>query len=167
MTELLLVRHAIACERDPLRWRNDALRPLSPRGERRLRRAAAGLRRLGIRPARVYTSTLARPRQTAAILASEARWPEATAIDALAPAQPVRQLMRMLAAQHVARIAVIGHEPYLGHLLAGCISADTDPPQVEFRKGGIACVAFRGAIRPGGGRLRWLLTPRMLRALAR
>ena len=165
--ELLLVRHAIAFERDRLRWRDDALRPLSPRGRQRMQRAAAGLRRLGIVPTRVLASPLARARQTAEILAREAHWPQASVAGALAPAQPVGQLLRTLAAQRVARLAVIGHEPELGHLLAHCLGGIAGAMQVEFRKGGIACLAFDGAIRPGGGRLCWLLPPRMLRAAGR
>src|SRR6478736_90410 len=41
--ELLLIRHAIACERDAARWRNDDERPLSARGRARGRLAAAAL----------------------------------------------------------------------------------------------------------------------------
>jgi phosphohistidine phosphatase len=167
MIELLLLRHAIAFERDRLRWPDDALRPLTPRGLHRMRRAAAGLRRLDIPPVRVLTSPLMRARQTAELLAGEASWPDASLTNALVPAQPVRPLFRLLTEQKVGRLAVVGHEPELGHLLAYCVGGDSGAVQVEFRKGGIACVVFAGAMRPGGGRLRWLLPPRVLRDLAR
>jgi phosphohistidine phosphatase len=66
--ELLIVRHAIACERDTRRWPDDGARPLSPRGVVRARRAAAGLKKLELRPVRVLASPLVRTQQTAAIL---------------------------------------------------------------------------------------------------
>ena len=42
--QLIVVRHAIAFERDRGRWPEDALRPLTPAGKRRFRKAAQGLR---------------------------------------------------------------------------------------------------------------------------
>ena len=165
--ELLLVRHAIAFDRNHLRWRNDALRPLSPRGLLKMRRAAAGIRKLGIIPSRVLSSPLVRARQTAQLLCGKARWPHATIVEALAPARPIPDLLRLLASQRVVRLAVIGHEPDLGHLLACCIGSPPGAAPVQLRKGGIACVVFDGTIKAGGGRLVWLLTPRVLRSLAR
>src|ERR1700758_583489 len=75
--ELLIVRHAIACERDAQRWPDDTERPLSPRGVLRARQAARGVKRLVPRPARVLTSPSLRAQQTAAILTEFARWPPA------------------------------------------------------------------------------------------
>ena len=61
--ELLVVRHAIAFERSPRRWPDDAERPLSPQGAARARKAALGLKRITPRPARVLVSPLRRARQ--------------------------------------------------------------------------------------------------------
>ena len=44
-----MVRHAIAFERDRRRWPDDALRPLTPAGKRRFRKAAGGLRQWSAR----------------------------------------------------------------------------------------------------------------------
>ena len=52
--ELLVVRHAIAFERSPRRWPDDAERPLSPRGVARARKAALGLKRITAHPAQVF-----------------------------------------------------------------------------------------------------------------
>ena len=75
--ELLIVRHAIACERHGQRWPDDADRPLSSRGVARARRAAEGLRRIAPRPLQVLASPLERTRHTAAILTKYAGWPDA------------------------------------------------------------------------------------------
>src|SRR5258708_34989590 len=51
--ELLIVRHAIAFERDDHRWRDDGARPLSPAGMRRYPKAAAGAKELLKAPRRL------------------------------------------------------------------------------------------------------------------
>ena len=76
--DLLIVRHAIAFERDSRRWRDDGERPLSPEGMVRARKAAAGLKNIAERPQCVLSSPLVRARQTAAILTEFAGWPKAT-----------------------------------------------------------------------------------------
>jgi phosphohistidine phosphatase len=164
--ELLLIRHAIAFERDRSRWPDDALRPLTGLGEKRMQKAATGLHRLGVAPARVLVSPLVRARRTAEILADEARWPDATVIDDLAPGRPPAPLFAILAARRAGPLAVVGHEPDLGYLLAYCLGIPRSL-NVEFRKGGVACVGFADGLRPGRGELKWLLTPRVLRALTR
>ena len=83
--ELLIVRHAIAFERNPERWPDDGARPLSPRGVMRARRAAAGLKKLAVRPVRVLASPLVRTQQTAAILTQYAGWPRALLCPLLLP----------------------------------------------------------------------------------
>ena len=83
--ELLIIRHAIAAERDAQRWHDDGSRPLSPLGMRRARRAAAGLRAITRAPDRLLTSPLVRARQTAKILTEVAGWPPAEEAAELLP----------------------------------------------------------------------------------
>ena len=87
--DLLIVRHAIAFDRDHRRWREDAARPLSPAGIRRARKAAAGLKKLTARPQRLLTSPLLRAKQTAQILTDVAGWPAAEEVPELSPGEPV------------------------------------------------------------------------------
>jgi phosphohistidine phosphatase len=162
--ELLIVRHAIACERNPKRWPVDAERPLSPRGVMRARRAAAGIQRLVPRPLRVLSSPLLRARQTASILTQFAGWPRAVNCPQLLPDTPADTLLSVLAGTQARRIAVVGHEPDLGRLLARCLPGETDSDAFELRKMGLARVAFRGRVRRGRGLLLWLLPPKVLRA---
>ena len=63
---LYLVRHAIAQVADP--GMRDADRRLTAQGRQRMRRAARGLRSLGIVPDMVLSSPLLRAAETAAIL---------------------------------------------------------------------------------------------------
>jgi phosphohistidine phosphatase len=163
--ELLLIRHAIARKRSPLRWKVDAERPLSPRGIRRFRSAAAGLERLVEPPELVLSSPLLRARQTASILRAVSGWPAARTLAVIAPGHGPDRILARLAQCTAARVAVVGHEPELGRLLASCLVKDAARVRVEFRKGAVACIAFEGAARPGAGTLRWLLPPRALRRL--
>jgi phosphohistidine phosphatase len=165
--ELLLVRHAIAFERSRLRWRNDALRPLTPHGIRRMRKAAVGLGVVVAVPTQVLSSPLVRARQTAEILHQETGWPVATMVQVLAPGQPLARVVEAIARRRSKRLAIVGHEPDLGRLLAHCVIDGAGSMRIEFKKGGVACVSFAGAIIPGRGRLRWLLPPRALREFAR
>lgn len=165
--ELYLVRHAIAEERDPLRWPDDGLRPLTSRGIRRFEAAARGLRRLVPRVDVLLTSPLVRARQTADILVVEADWPPAQTMDALAPDTPVAETVGALASFSTERrVAAVGHEPHLSALATALLGGDASRPFLAFRKGGVACIQFDvGANGRGDGVLRWLLTPKALRLL--
>jgi phosphohistidine phosphatase len=164
--ELLVVRHAIAFERSARRWPDDAERPLSPQGVTRARKAALGLKRITEHPARVLVSPLRRAQQTAAILTQFAGWPEAVECAQLLPGASPEGLLALLARGRGGRIAVVGHQPGLGRLLAACLPGGAGAAAFEFRKMAVALVSFQGAARAGRGQLIWLLPPRILRAAA-
>src|SRR5882757_3792404 len=163
--DLLIVRHAIAFDRDRNRWRDDAGRPLSPAGMRRARKAAAGLKQLTKRPDRLLTSPLVRARQTAQILTDIAGWPAAEEMAELSPGEPALAVLDLLAKDRSKLTAVVGHQPGLGHLLAACLLGGGGSLPVEMKKNAVACVSFDGKPRAGHAALKWLATPRMLRAM--
>lgn len=163
--DLLIVRHAIAAQRNPGRWPQDAARPLTPEGARRARRAARGLARLAAPPGRLLTSPFARATQTAAILTEVAHWPQALECAALSPEQPPQALLQALRAAAQERVAIVGHQPALGRLIAHCLPGSVRPQAIELRKFGVALLSFDGSARAGGARLRWLLAPSVLRAI--
>src|SRR5215472_5848349 len=136
--ELLIVRHAIAFERDARRWPDDAERPLSPQGAARARKAAAGLKQLTRAPGRALVSPLVRARQTAAILTEVAGWPRATVRPELAPGGSPEALLVVLKRMPETRIAVVGHEPGLGRLVAVSLAGSAGPQSFRFRKMGAA-----------------------------
>jgi phosphohistidine phosphatase len=163
--DLLIVRHAIAFERDRNRWRDDSDRPLSPAGTRRARKAAAGLKQLTERPQRLLTSPLVRARQTAQILTDVAGWPAPEEIAELSPGEPALAVLALLGKDRSQLTAVVGHQPGLGHLLAACLLGGGGSLPIEMKKNAVACVSFTGPPRAGRAALAWLATPRMLRAL--
>ena len=165
MMELLIVRHAIAFERNPERWPDDGARPLSPRGVMRARRAAAGLKKLAVRPVRVLASPLVRTQQTAAILTQYAGWPRALLCPLLLPGGSPQELLALLSRTRGKRLAVVGHQPDLGRLIASCLPASAGSAAFELRKMAVALIAFPGSLRAGQGELRWLVPPKLLRAV--
>jgi phosphohistidine phosphatase len=163
--DLLIVRHATAFERNPQRWVEDEGRPLSPAGIRRARKAAAGLKELVRPPERVWTSPLVRAKQTAAILTDIAGWPAATECVELSPGQTPQSVLSLLGRSRTKLAAVVGHQPGLGQLLATCLIGDAGLLAIELKKHTVACLSFNGIPRAGRATLKWLATPRMLRAI--
>ena len=163
--DLLIVRHAIAFERDPHRWSDDGTRPLTPEGKRRAKKAADGLKRFTNPPDRLLTSPLVRARQTAQILTDAAGWPRAEEVRELLPEEAPQALLTLLGKDRSKLVAVVGHQPGLGHLLSTCLLADSRSLPIYLKKNAVACVSFRGSVRAGRATLKWLATPRMLRAL--
>ena len=163
--DLLIVRHAIAAERNPKRWPDDRERPLTPEGSLRARRAAAGLKRIADRPALLLTSPLVRARQSASILSECAGWPEPLECAALAPEASAEAVLKALQARPHERIAVVGHQPCLGRLIAYCLAGTVYPQAIELKKCGVAWLSFEAVARAEGAILRWLLAPSVLRAI--
>jgi phosphohistidine phosphatase len=165
--ELLVLRHAIAFPRDPKRWPDDGKRPLTLEGMKRARRAAAGLKGVAKRPELVLTSPLARARDTAAIFARAARWPDAVECEALAPGASPEELLGTVRrrAGKAECVAVVGHQPHLGRLVALCLKGETSPEAFELKKSGMVCLRFEGAPRARQGVLECSLPPRVLRKL--
>lgn len=163
--ELLILRHAIAFPRDASRWPDDAERPLTAAGARKARRAAAGLKRIAARPQRVLTSPLVRARDTARIFAQSGRWPKAVECAALAPEGDPEAVLAALRRQGAKAdcLAVVGHQPQLGRLLALCLRGEAHAAAFELRKSAVACLRFEGPPRAGRGLLIALLPPRALR----
>ena len=150
-------------ERDANRWPDDRLRPLSTRGRSRGSKAAAGIKRLGLRPQKVLTSPLLRAQQTAQILERYARWPRAQVSAELGPEIPARALLGRLGRSAAACIAVVGHEPQLSALLGQSLPGGA-ASQFPLRKMGAALLRFRGRAGPGRAQLVWFAPPRLLRA---
>jgi phosphohistidine phosphatase len=163
--DLLIVRHAIAFERDHDRWRDDAARPLTPAGMKRARNAAAGLKVFCEVPDRLVTSPLLRAIQTARILTEVAGWPRAEEAPELSPGEPPLGVLSLLSKDRVKRVAIVGHQPDLGALLTVCLIGEGRSVPIDIKKNAVACVSFGGSPRAGRATLRWLATPRMLRGL--
>jgi phosphohistidine phosphatase len=161
--ELYIIRHGLAEERGEA-WPDDNKRPLTPDGVSRMRKAARGLARIGVTIDIVLTSPLVRARQTAEIVAGglEPR-PSLINIDSLAPDGSYAAIIADLEKHgRRQRIALVGHEPSIGELGARLIGSRH---ALEFKKGAICRIDLDELPPVSPGDLRWMLTPKILRAL--
>jgi phosphohistidine phosphatase len=162
--ELLLVRHAIAAERDPFAPGDDPARPLTAEGAARFARAARGLGRLVPGVGLVLASPYARAWQTAEILEREAGWPAPEPCAALEAVRSAGDALAALASRREATVAAVGHEPQLSELASLLLAGDEHALRLELKKGGAALLSCPGGPRPGAAVLRWSAAPRLLRA---
>lgn len=158
--ELLVVRHGPAAERDPLRYPNDADRPLTRDGRSVTRTVARRLARMCDPVRLIATSSAARARSTAEILQKEFEpAPRLDKWEELAPdssADPVLERLANLGARSPS-VVVVGHEPTLGELVGLALSGEA-LSVIRLTRAGAAHVTFDGSVAPGAGRLDWLLT---------
>ena len=161
--ELYVIRHGLAEERGDA-WPDDSKRPLTGDGMSRMRKSARGLARIGVTIDIVLTSPLVRARQTAELVAGglEPR-PSLVNVDSLAPDGSYAAVLADLE-KHArrSRIALVGHEPMLGELAARLIGSRH---AIEFKKGAVCRIDIDDLPPAGPGDLRWMLTPKIMRAL--
>jgi phosphohistidine phosphatase len=162
MTDLYLVRHAIAEDRDPARWPDDSLRPLTDAGIERFRRAARGLRTVVPAVERVLSSPFTRAWHTAELLREEADWPEPEPAVELAAGKDPAEAQALVGGQRdVASVALVGHEPHLSSLASLLATGDASALRIELKKGGVIALASDAATTD----VRWVVTPKILRGL--
>jgi len=165
---LSLLRHGIAVDLGSPGHDEDGARPLTAKGERRMRRIAEGMLALGLAYDLILSSPYLRARQTAEIVAQILKTPAGVHLfDTLAPEGNPRQLIEALHADHRERqdILLVGHEPYLSRLISVLLAGNPNLP-VVMKKGGL-CTLDVEALRFGRcASLVCLLTPRQLRRLA-
>lgn len=166
--DLYLIRHAAAFKRDLERWPRDADRPLTPESEEDFRVVARGLRGLIPDVDLLLSSPFARAWRTAEILAEETSWADPGLLSGLEPEFSPRILFEALQAfEGPDSIALVGHRPSLHELTAYLLTGSEDWMNVGIKKGGAVCLRFTGPPEPGAAKLRWLLTPEILRAIAK
>jgi phosphohistidine phosphatase len=160
--ELYLIRHAIAEERGDS-WPDDAKRPLTDDGTDKMRKAARGLARLGVRFDVILTSPFVRTRQTSEIVATAFNErPPIVTMESLAPGGSIQSVLSDLE-KHArrSRVALVGHEPGIGELAARLAGARYP---IEFKKGAVCRIDVK-TFPAGPGKLRWFVTTKILRGI--
>jgi len=165
---LYFMRHGIAADRaDSGAGSGDRERALTPKGIKRMHKAAQGLVALSLPFDRILTSPLERARQTAKIVAQTLRIEDRLEeIQQLRPDQSVQDLLSGLAGFATEKeILLVGHEPLLSNtvsfLLSGTVGAE-----IRLKKGGLCCLEVDGIPAKKRAVLHWALTPKQLRLLA-
>lgn len=160
--KLYLLRHGDAADPNDPRYPTDAARPLTPKGIKRTRQLANGLRQMDITFDVIYSSPLVRARQTAEIVARSLKLEkklhftnhlalEGAFVDILVQIEHTRPAAKT--------VLLVGHEP----LLSGLISLlCTGGPLLglTMKKGGL-CRLELATVKAGRcAMLEWFLTPR-------
>lgn len=157
--ELYLLRHADAG--DPAAWDGpDDRRPLSDRGEKQAERLGRFLGGIGFEADAIITSPKVRAAQTARIVAEHLGDVPIDDDERLAGELDIATLEAVLRdAGDPQRSMIVGHDPDFTELVATLCGA----ARVSMRKGALARIDAPRPLEPGGGTLRWLVPPDLLR----
>ena len=163
--QLLVVRHAIAEDHHPNE--DDAVRGLTPAGERKFRQVVKGLRTLGWKLDQVLASPWTRAARTAELL-RPISGRQALETELLAQS-PRAELLALIAESTGPQkpghaTCIVGHEPWLGELVGWLAFGDGRHGEgLEIKKGGV--IWLEGTSVPGGMTIRAVLPPKILRSL--
>jgi len=164
--KLLIIRHGPAGDKAKFAktGRPDFERPLTSKGKEKTRRGAKGLRRLIGRIDILASSPLSRAWQTAEIVSKAFDGVPIQEMRELKPDADPRSAAKALLGRKGGTIALVGHEPHLGRLIA-LLCAGRLEPMTELKKGQV-CVL---ELEPGrsAARILWSLTPSQLRRIRR
>ena len=161
---LYVLRHGIAVEPGPPGCEKDSERPLTPKGKRQLRQIAAAMKKMDLRFDLILSSPFLRAKQTAEIIAKNFKLRKKLAFsEDLTPAGNPRLLIQQLNQFHPEpeNILLVGHEPYLGKLVA-LLAAGNTSLEIDFKKGGLCKLEAEFLLYGRCAKLVWLLTPRQM-----
>jgi len=164
--DLYLLRHGIATNAEETA--PDGERPLTAKGIKRMRKAARGLRRLGVSFDAILTSPLARARQTADIVAKElGLQAHLSVVETLQPGSSIETLLSALSAyENREHVLLIGHEPLLSDTAAFLLTGKkTVALDLAFKKGSLCHIEIDSLPPREPGTLHCMLAPKQLRLL--
>lgn len=167
--KLYLLRHAIADVRDPVKYPDDSLRPLTKEGKDKFRRICGGIQRLRLAFDLVVSSPYTRAQQTAEIFCEELKISKAQLVlsENLTPFGDPQALFEEISAQYpnMDNLVCVGHEPYLSELI-GALLCGNAAASITMKKGGLCCLTLSQLDFAGYATLEWLLTPAQLIAMS-
>lgn len=164
MDELYIVRHGIAVPHGTPGMADDE-RPLTNKGEQRMKQIGRGLVTLDMKPDRIVTSHLIRARRTAQIVAQELGLVDSlevsSALGADASAEAIRDWLRE---RNESRLMIVGHNPAFTDLVSLLTVGEVGKLPFELKKGGIAALST-SVLNGPRYRLDWIAPPALLRRL--
>jgi phosphohistidine phosphatase len=141
---------------------------LTPKGKKRVLRAAAGLLALDCKPTHLFSSPFVRAYDTARLLRTVVCPSlKVETYDELAVGSTPDRIVSLLCRlAPESTVLCVGHEPLLGEA-AGLLLCGKPTGNFPMKKAGAALIHVPGIVKPGQGQLQWWLQPMQLRALAR
>lgn len=165
---LYLLRHGIAVEPGTVGYESDSERPLTAKGRERLRVAARAMEELRVSFDLILSSPFLRAKQSAEIIAKDLKLRKRLAFsDDLTPAGDPRLLIQQLNQfrPEPKSVLLVGHEPYLGKLIA-LLTAGNTSLEIDFKKGGLCKLEAEFLLYGRCAKLVWFLTPRQMEMMA-
>ena len=156
--KLCFLRHGVAMERTKGKG-DDAERPLTEIGRKRMVQSAGVLARLDLNLDAILTSPLARALQTAEIVAESLKAKEKLLQESRLGLGFNRDQLAAILGDHAGADALmlVGHEPSFSETISAIIGGG----RIVCKKGGLACVDL-GNQTSLKGELLWLIPPRLL-----
>jgi phosphohistidine phosphatase len=167
--ELFIFRHGEAGKRLSSAI-DDKSRSLTSTGKAELLLEAKALKRIGIKFNVIVTSPLKRAYETATILASIYKAKKILKVwNELAPEGSVADVYKKLSQLGPeSSILMVGHEPQLTEITKGIIHKDKAAScNIVLKKAGLLRIYISKSNPSLKGELRWLLSPRIIKALAK
>ena len=162
---LFILRHGIAVERDPVSFPDDSRRPLTLKGEDRLKMICEAMKALELSFDHLLSSPFRRASQTAEIVAEALNLKKILEFrDDLTPEGDPKALVRYLSKLEPTpeNVMLVGHEPYLSSFISQLISGEA-VAEIDLKKGGLAKLEVESPLRFGPcAKLAWLLTPKQM-----
>lgn len=165
---LYILRHGIAVDHGTPGFSNDADRPLTPEGERKLQRIAKAMQALDLGLDLILTSPYLRARQTAEGVAAVLKLRKKLEFTyTLTPGGSKEQLVELINRRRPApeNVLLVGHEPYLSELVSLLVSGK-EGFSVVLKKGGLCKLTLESVKRGRCAALAWLLTPKQMELMA-
>jgi phosphohistidine phosphatase len=165
---LYLLRHGIAVEPGTPGYEKDSDRPLTAKGEDRLRETARAMEKLELSFDLILSSPFLRAKQTAEIIATNLRLRNKLAFsNELIPSGNPQLLIQQLNGFRPGpeNVLLVGHEPHLGRFVA-LLSAGNTSLEIDFKKGGLCKLEAEFLHYGRCAKLAWLLTPRQMELMS-
>ncbi|MEO8226187.1 MAG: histidine phosphatase family protein [Gemmatimonadota bacterium] len=165
---LLLVRHAQAGERDPERWPDDRLRPVTNPGRAAHATVTRALARLDLEPSLILTSPWIRALQTSEVMVEELGLDiDPTPCEALTAEPRIEAFQECLAnVDPKATVALVGHSPFLEDLASLLLTGATARLNVDFPKSGVMGIET-DRIEAGAATLKFFLRAKQMERFRR
>ena len=161
--DLLILRHGEA-GRHSLSP-GDSKRSLTSEGRQEIVDLSNGLKSLGIKLDKVFTSPLLRAKQTAEIVTKSLKYKGTIEdLNSLKPEGNRLEFYSVLSKlKQESVILAVGHEPYLSEMISEAISQSGC--RINLKKAGMARIRVISTLPKIKGELRWLLTPKHLKKI--
>ena len=160
MNQLYLLRHGLAVPYGTADIADDD-RPLTSKGEQRVRSVGRALKRLKVKLDRIVTSPLPRAYRTAEIVAEVLGKSDRIEVaDELRAHQDAASVQEWLKTRTEERLMVVGHNPSLSQLLGRLVVGPDHPSIGDLHKAGLASLQSDDRILY---RIDWIARPRLFR----